>query len=158
MPPTSNPARSNYSARGYPNLTDEASDLQRIAVSELEQAERSFRSSKVLLDDGDVNGSVNRLYYALFHAAIAALINEGAELAKSHAGLIAAFGAQLVKSGKIDVALGKLFNRVEHERLLADYSGDTTDVKLLRELIAQSELFLSAVRTLVRQRPSASSP
>jgi uncharacterized protein (UPF0332 family) len=124
--------------------------------AELEQAERSFRSSKVLLDDGDINGSVNRLYYALFHAARGALLKEGAELPRSHAGLIAAFGVQLVKPGKIDVALGKLINRVERERLLADYSGDTTGVELLCKLIAQGEVFLAAVRALTQLTPPAS--
>lgn len=125
------------------------------AAEELEQAERSYRSSKVLLEDGDVNGSANRLYYAIFHAARAALIQYSIEVPRSHAGLIAAFGFHFVKSGKIDLNLGKLFNRVEHERLLADYSGDRTDPDTLRELIVQGALFIAAVRELIHDSPSA---
>jgi uncharacterized protein (UPF0332 family) len=59
------------------------------AAAELVQAERSLRSSRVLLSDGDASGAVNRLYYALYHAARALLIAEGVEIPKSHAGLIA---------------------------------------------------------------------
>jgi uncharacterized protein (UPF0332 family) len=137
-------------------VTAAESARHRTVILEFGQAERSFRSSAVLLDDGDINGSVNRLYYALFHAARAALISESdAELPRSHAGLIAAFGARLVKSGKMDVALGKLFNRIEHERLLADYSGDVTDPVELRQLITLGESFLAAVRILIRHIPPA---
>jgi len=117
----------------------------------LEQAERSLRSSKVLLTDGDAAGAVNRLYYALYHAARSALIDSLTEIPKSHSGLIAAFGAKFVKSGKIALSLGKLLNRVEHERLLADYSGDATNAMEIPELIRQGELFLAAVRALIRR-------
>lgn len=123
-----------------------------LIAAEFEQATRSFRSSKVLLDDGDTNGSANRLYYALFHAARAPLMSRSADVPRSHSGLIAAFGSQFVKSGEIDLALGKLFNRVEHERLLADYSGEAIDAGALRRLFGDAELFLSAVEVLVEQR------
>jgi uncharacterized protein (UPF0332 family) len=43
------------------------------ASGELEQAERCFRSCKLLMSDGDTLGAVNRLYYGLYHAARAAL-------------------------------------------------------------------------------------
>jgi uncharacterized protein (UPF0332 family) len=116
---------------------------------ELEQAERSLRSGRILLTDGDTDGTINRLYYALYHAARAALADASVEIPKSHAGLISAFGTNFVKTGKISPSLGKLLNRLEHKRLIADYSGDEADPKELPELIAQSQLFLSAVRALI---------
>ena len=73
------------------------------------------------------------------------------EIPKSHAGLIAAFGANFVKTGKISPSLGKLLNRLEHKRLIADYSGDEAGPEDLPELIAESELFLSAVRALIEK-------
>lgn len=114
--------------------------------AELDQAERSLRSSKVLLDDGDTSGSINRLYYALYHAAKAALIAQGVDIPKTHSGLIAAFGASLVKTGKIDALLGKLLNKVEHERLLADYSGEAPEPSGIPALLQQAEL--AAVRAI----------
>jgi uncharacterized protein (UPF0332 family) len=140
-------------------LTAESVDRRHAeAAAEWEQAGRSLRSSKVLFDDGDANGSVNRLYYALFHAARAALIHEDIAIPKSHAGLIAAFGASFVRTGKIALPLGKLLNRVEHERLLADYSGDTIDSEALPGLLVQGESFLAAVRALTQGKRTANRP
>ena len=54
------------------------------AVAQFEQAERCLRSFKLLLADDDILGAVNRLYYALYHAACAALTHRGIEIPKTH--------------------------------------------------------------------------
>jgi uncharacterized protein (UPF0332 family) len=38
----------------------------------------------VLLADGDPNGAVNRIYYALYHSATAALLRLGESVPKTH--------------------------------------------------------------------------
>lgn len=62
----------------------------------IEKAERACRSAQVLLDLGDVDGAANRAYYAIFDAAWAALLAANApvkpDIAKTHRGLINAFG------------------------------------------------------------------
>ena len=127
------------------------------AAAEFDQAERSLRSAKILLADGDGNGAMNRLYYALYHAVRGALIHRRIALPKSHSGLIAVFGAQFVKPGEISPTLGKLLNQVEHERLSADYSGDTIDAASLPNLIAQAEMFIAALQALTNPPPNSGS-
>jgi uncharacterized protein (UPF0332 family) len=51
------------------------------------------------------------------------------DLGKTHAGLIAAFGLQLVKNGPITKELGRLLKRAEEIRLVADYKGDSVELE-----------------------------
>jgi uncharacterized protein (UPF0332 family) len=73
---------------------------------------------------GDMDGACNRAYYAMFDAAKAALRRSGApvsaDVARTHSGLIKAFGLHLVKSGRLPLELGRAINRAEDLRLLAD--------------------------------------
>lgn len=116
------------------------------SVAEFEQADRSLRSAKILLTDGDANGATNRLYYALYHAVRGVLIDRQIAVPKSHSGLIAIFGTTFVKTGEVPSALGKLLNQVEHERLSANYSGDSIDTSSLPNLIAQGEIFVATLK------------
>lgn len=70
----------------------------------MEKASRALASARLLLDAGDTDGACNRAYYAMFDAARAALIVSGApsdQAARTHSGLIAAFGLHLVKAGRL---------------------------------------------------------
>ena len=119
------------------------------AVVEFEQAERCLRSCKLLMSDGDTLGAVNRLYYALYHAARAALTHRDIEIPKTHSGLIARFGEAFVKPGDIPTSLGRLLNQAEHLRLLSDYSGDQPDPASLPDLVTQAGAFLKVIRALI---------
>lgn len=116
---------------------------------EFEQAERCLRSCKLLMSDGDTLGAVNRLYYALYHAARAALTQRDIEIPKTHSGLIARFGEIFVRPGDIPSSLGRLLNQAEHLRLLSDYSGDQPNPGSLPDLVVQAEAFLEIIRTLI---------
>lgn len=65
--------------------------------------------------------AANRFYYACFHAAQAALVNEGLS-AHTHAGTISVFGLNFVKTQRIPVSLGAFFSRMEQLRMKADYN------------------------------------
>lgn len=113
----------------------------------MQKADRALASARLLLDAGDTDGACNRAYYAMFDAARAALANEvEPETTKTHGGLIAAFGLQLVKPGRLPKALGRMLNRAEEVRLLADYTGGSVESADARELLSQAEAFVSAVR------------
>lgn len=47
----------------------------------LGRARRAAQSARILLSAGDLNGAVNRAYYAMFYAAHAALEHQGVEIA-----------------------------------------------------------------------------
>jgi uncharacterized protein (UPF0332 family) len=80
----------------------------------LAKADRCLRSATLLIESGDPDSACNRAYYAIFNAARAALLAVGQDelaLAKTHSGLMAAFGLHLVKTGHIPTELGRTFAR-----------------------------------------------
>lgn len=114
----------------------------------MQKADRALASARLLLDAGDTDGACNRAYYAMFDAARAALVNEVEPLkTRTHSGLIAAFGLQLVKPGQLSKELGRMLNRAEDVRLLADYTGDSVEPKEARELASLAEVFVNAVHS-----------
>lgn len=115
------------------------------------KAIRACDSARALLNLDDPDGACNRAYYAMFDAARAALMASGvsADAAKTHSGLIAAFGFHLVKTGRVPVDLGKAFNRAEEIRLEADYKGDPIPTDKARETVEQSETFVAAIGAML---------
>jgi uncharacterized protein (UPF0332 family) len=115
------------------------------------KALRASRSARELLALGDPDGACNRAYYAMFDAARAALMSAGisSDVAKTHSGLIAAFGFHMIKTGRVPIELGKAFNRAEEIRLEADYKGAPIPVDKAGEIVEQSETFVTAMRELL---------
>ena len=126
------------------------------------KAETALSSARALLDIGDVDGAVNRAYYAMFDAARAALVGAGApvqpDAVRTHSGLIGAFGRYLVKNGPMPKEIGRLLNRVHEIRLLADYDGDTVDQAEALELVKQATNFVAAVRIVLVPPSSIDDP
>ncbi|MBW8067356.1 MAG: HEPN domain-containing protein [Ferrovum sp.] len=114
------------------------------------KASTACSSARALLDLGDVDGAANRAYYAMFDAARAALLVSGApvepDVGRTHSGLIGAFGKYLVKNGPVSKEVGRLLNRAHEIRLIADYNGDSVEPEDAREMVEQSEIFISAIR------------
>jgi uncharacterized protein (UPF0332 family) len=112
------------------------------------KAVHACASARLLFQVGDLDGACNRAYYAMFHAARAALIAAKVSDAggKTHSGVIAAFGLHLVKNGPFPVELGRAFNHLEHVRVIADYRDEAIDVEDVRAAIEQAEEFVGAVR------------
>lgn len=116
------------------------------------KAARASESARALLDLGDVDGACNRAYYAMFDAARAALLASGApvqpDIGKTHNGLMSAFSQHLVKNGPVSKEMGRLLKRAEEIRIVADYKGDSVELEDAREMVAQAEIFVAAMRSV----------
>ncbi|MEY3802948.1 MAG: hypothetical protein RL126_92 [Actinomycetota bacterium] len=116
----------------------------------LSKAKISLSSSKLLLNAGDPSGACNRAYYAMFDAARAALLasklSDDVLTIRTHSGLIASFSLKLVKSGLVDIELGKALNKVEDLRLVADYRGDTVEMEEATWAVQQATKFVSSMQ------------
>ena len=123
------------------------------AGSYLRKAERALEEARLLLREEATEGACNRAYYAMHDAAHAALHAGGYETAhgiiKTHHGLIAEFGRQIVQGGKLDSALGRDFNRVQTIRLAADYSCEPPPLGDAKAAVEKAEAFVAAVRALI---------
>lgn len=84
------------------------------------RAEESLRSAKLELDAGSTAFAVNRLYYAVFYAASAALLERSLSFRK-HSGVRAAFHKEFVKTGLLETEWGKLYDQLFEDRQEGDY-------------------------------------
>ena len=69
---------------------------------------------------GRLSFAVNRCYYAAFYAASAALLARGKRFVK-HSGVRAAVHRDLVKPGLLPEDLGRIYDRLFHDRQQGDY-------------------------------------
>lgn len=86
----------------------------------LKMANERIESATELLKINNLSDSISRSYYAFLDASTAALISVNIA-PQSHAAAIALFGKHFVKTGLVDEKFGRWFNRIDKERLEADY-------------------------------------
>lgn len=87
----------------------------------LEMAKERLHSSKILLDDGCYKDSIGRSYYAMFTSVRALLAMEGQDFSK-HAGVIAYFQKEFIKTGKFDKKYSKYISQAFQIRNNTDYA------------------------------------
>ena len=125
-------------------------DNQRAAVaSELDRADESLRAAAVLVDAGLLLDAESRLYYAVYHAAVALLLTENLQ-PRSHAGVSSLFGLHFVKTGRMDAEDGRLFARMQKYRVEADYGRDFVLTPVaLEEDLSSCRAFIDRVRAVI---------
>ena len=87
----------------------------------LEMAKERLHSSEILLKDGSYRDSIGRSYYAMFTSVRALLAMEGQDFSK-HAGVIAYFQKEFVKTGKFDKKYSKYISQAFQIRNNTDYA------------------------------------
>jgi len=86
----------------------------------MEKARNDLETSEILFDNGRFAQSVNRSYYAMFHAARALMAFERYD-SKTHSGILSFFHQHYIKTGKIEINLGQSIARAEKIRIQSDY-------------------------------------
>lgn len=121
----------------------------------LDKADQALRSARLLLDAGDLDGAINRAYYACFDAARGTL-EQIAEIdtreVKTHSGLIRLFNLKVVKAGLMPLEIGRLIGREEQLRLFADYGDGVHDRSEAELAVEQAAEFVSACISLLSAR------
>lgn len=123
---------------------------------QVRKAEEKLAASRSLRDDGFKDDSISRAYYAMYHAASAALLSEGIAV-ESHSALKDMFGLHLVLSGKMDKKFGRWLNRLKDERENGDYDIFTGfDQEDVDSAIAEAEEFLVAIKRFLLETKGVS--
>ncbi|KAI3590700.1 hypothetical protein D9X30_4185 [Cupriavidus sp. U2] len=122
------------------------------AADLMAKADQALASARLLLEAGDPDGACNRGYYAMFDAARAALIAAGAEIGKTHKGVLNAFSDQLIKNGPIPREMGRLLKQAETRRYVADYEGEPVESEDARQMIEQAGSFVTAIHAYLGHR------
>jgi len=115
----------------------------------MQRAPRSLRSARNMLEDGDHDSAVSRAYYAMFYAATAALLSRDLRRTK-HAGVIAAFGQQFVKTGDLAVEHQRALMGAFQDRTAGDYAGAFPSRERVDQRLAEADAFVDAVEALLR--------
>jgi uncharacterized protein (UPF0332 family) len=91
-----------------------------LSLHRMDKARGDLESSKTLFDISKFAQSINRSYYAMFHAARAILALDKFD-SKTHSGVISFFIHNYTKTGKFDDRYGKMLKNAEKIRINSDY-------------------------------------
>ncbi len=114
----------------------------------LERADDCLAQAELLLASSYPGAALSRSYYAMFHAATAALLHRGIER-RSHQGIIAAFGQTFAKTGIVDIRFHRYLADAFDLRQESDYRAVVrlTDEQA-REVLGWAEDFVNVCRKL----------
>ncbi|MGB9676011.1 MAG: HEPN domain-containing protein [Candidatus Bathyarchaeales archaeon] len=119
---------------------------------ELEAAKARLKAAKLLFEKGMIEDSVNRTYYAFFHAAKAMLNAIGYD-AKTHSGLLSEFGLRIIKTNLLDKKLGQYFRRAFEMRESSDYEiGIVFSEDEVKTLIKNADEFIKKAQEFIKER------
>lgn len=90
------------------------------AKKELARANKALQAAKTLLQNNLYEDCVSRTYYAVLHAAKAALTKVGVE-AQSHQAVRRMFGLHLVRTGQIEKQFAEILTAQQEDREIGDY-------------------------------------
>jgi hypothetical protein len=97
---------------------------------------------------GRLSFAINRCYYAAFYAASAALLARGKRFVK-HSGVRAAVHRDLVKPALLPEDLGRIYDRLFHDRQQGDYIEFVSfDAEEVRSTVGESRLLVGALEAL----------
>ncbi len=113
------------------------------------RAKEAYKDGMLLANESWWNAAGNRLYYACFYIVSAYLVANGIK-ATTHAGLKSAFNQELIKSGKIDLSEGLLYNKLFSIRQQIDYEDfiDMTQSEL-QPLLPKIDQLINDIEKLI---------
>lgn len=115
----------------------------------LQKAKKCLESAKVLMKLEDYCSVVNRSYYAIFHCIRSILALEGVDFSK-HAGVMAHFQKNYVKSGIFGKEYSKILTEAFEIRSEADYDDYyILSKKEVEEQIQNAQFFLNGIEEYV---------
>jgi len=122
-------------------MTGTKSDLIRYRLS---RAWDTLDDARILAEKEKWNSTINRLYYAAYYAVIAILLKDD-YTPTTHNGAKTHFSKNFIKTGIINIELGKVYSQLFTWRQKGDYDDlfDFTKEKVLPYFTPVKELILS---------------
>ncbi len=118
----------------------------------MEKATRRLRVAEKLLHNGDYEDTISRAYYAIYHAAKAALATIDV-FPKTHEGLVSEFGKRFVLTGIFPKELGKILADTKAARETYEYSITAIIEKPEAETIfVNAQTFVTAIGKFLRDK------
>jgi len=126
--------------------------VRRIQVqAEWKRALRAQGAAETLLRAGFYEDAVSRAYYAVFHAAKAALLARDI-IAESHAAVRRLLGKELVKQGLLEKEWAMILAQEQDERALADYDVELTfSQEIAQKRVEEARRFLDRIHEALKE-------
>ena len=116
----------------------------------LNQAEEILREMQHLITGNFYKGVRERAYYAMFHAATAAMLAKEIK-GKSGQAIVSTFAGGFVKTGLLDKKYHRYFQQAANLRTKSDYTSfDSADHRQAQRNIVISREFVAACRKLCK--------
>jgi uncharacterized protein (UPF0332 family) len=118
---------------------------------EIDWARREVGAARALIDAGFPEKAVRSAYYAVYHAAVAALLALG-EARSKHSGVLSAFGRLVIKEGGFDREVGAVRVRLFERRRDVDYDLVQQSAEEAAAETDDAERFVDAVERWIEDR------
>lgn len=119
----------------------------------LQKARDELESSEIMLQNTTFSQSINRSYYAIFHATRSLLALDKFD-ARKHSGVIAYFNRHYIKTGKIETKFGKILILAENIRIKSDYDDFYIASKQqAEEQLSNAREFIERIETYINLLP-----
>jgi len=117
----------------------------------MEKAKDDYETSKILFKKNKFSQSVNRSYYAIFHAIRSLLALKKFDSSK-HSGIISYFIQQFIKTGEIEIEFSKMLTLAYKLRSDCDYKDFYTITKEDAELqLENANRFIKRIQVFLEQ-------
>lgn len=123
-----------------------------LAQYRLQRAKEVYSDSEALMNQKRFASSVNRSYYAIFHALRAVTALDGFDSSK-HSGIISYMNREYVKTGIFDKRLSKILDTAFRLREKADYDDFfVVSSDAAKEQLAKAAEVIGMVEAYLQQR------
>lgn len=123
---------------------------------ELELADEALSDATFLLEWGRFRAAANRAYYAMFHAATAALDSDAIQRARTHRGAIHLFREHFVRTGRVDEKFARQLQVAYSLRQNSDYEGSVAiEEGHVTEIVLDATDFVEVIKSLIPESPEA---
>ena len=117
----------------------------------MEKAKDDFETSEILFKKNKFAQSVNRSYYAIFHAIRSLLALKKFDSSK-HSGIISYFIQHFIKTGEIEIEFSKMLTSAYKLRSDSDYKDFYTITKEDAELqLENANKFIKRIQEFLKQ-------
>ncbi len=125
--------------------------IRELSEYRLSKAKQDLLAAKLLFDNNHYAQSLNRSYYAIFHAVRSLLAFDKFD-SKKHSGIISYFINNYVKSGMIDEKYSQMLTKAQRLRLDSDYDDlYVADKETTEKQLENAEEFVSFIESYIKQ-------
>lgn len=120
-----------------------------------DRAIENLEIAEICFERGKYNACANRAYYAMYHAALAALAHEGIKPTQDiikHGWLHSTFERELINRRKIYPALSSFLQDVQRIRFQADYDEQSVNKKDASQALRRAREFIESVKREVDKK------